>query len=48
MSTTDTCCSIVPYFYVSDENMSSFKALCEEFVAQSSDEDLCLYYGVLL
>jgi len=45
MSTTDTCCTIVPYFEVPDEHLDAFKALCEEFVAQTKTEDACLYYG---
>ena len=45
MSTTDTCCTIVPYFNVPDENMDQFKALCEQFVAKTSEEEKVLYYG---
>ena len=45
MATDDTCCTIVPYFKVSAENLSAFKALCERFVAQTNQETGCLYYG---
>ena len=45
MATDDTCCTIVPYFKVSAENLSAFKALCERFVAQTDRESGCLYYG---
>ncbi|MEZ5525113.1 MAG: antibiotic biosynthesis monooxygenase [Pseudomonadales bacterium] len=45
MSTQDTCCTIVPYFNVQPEQMTAFKALCEQFVAKSRTEDGCLYYG---
>ena len=45
MATDDTCCTIVPYFRVSAENLSAFKALCERFVAQTEQEAGCLYYG---
>jgi len=45
MSTTDTCCTIVPYFEVPAENLAAFKALCDEFVAQTQTEPACLYYG---
>ena len=45
MATDDTCCTIVPYFKVSAENLSAFKALCERFVAQTIQETGCLYYG---
>lgn len=43
--TTDTCCTIVPYFEVPDENLAAFKALCDAFVAQTKLEPACLYYG---
>ena len=45
MATDDTCCTIVPYFKVSAENLPAFKALCERFVAQTDEEVGCLYYG---
>jgi len=45
MATTDTCCTIVPYFEVPQDNLDAFKALCEEFVAQTKQEPACLYYG---
>lgn len=45
MSVSDKCCSIVPYFKVPDKNMAAFKQLCEQFVAKSSGEPGCLYYG---
>lgn len=45
MSTTDTCCTIVPYFKISDENLAEFKAKCEQFVDLTSNEDKVLYYG---
>jgi quinol monooxygenase YgiN len=45
MATTDTCCSIVPYFKVPSENLAAFKAICEEFVAKTDSESKCLYYG---
>ncbi len=45
MSTTDTCCSIVPYFNVSDENLLRFRELTEQFVAKTQGEDKVLYYG---
>ena len=43
--TNDDCCTIVPYFSVPEENLGDFKALCEEFVAQTATEPGCLYYG---
>jgi len=41
----DNCCSIVPYFKVSPENMAAFKALCQEAVVKTKEEKGCLYYG---
>ena len=45
MATTDTCCTIVPYFKVNDGKLDDFKALCEQFVTATSSEEKCLYYG---
>ncbi len=45
MATEDTCCSIVPYFKVHEGNLDAFRALCERFVAKTSEEPGCLYYG---
>ena len=45
MSTQDKCCSIAPYFKVSSGNLEAFKQLCEQFVARTSGEEKCLYYG---
>ncbi|MDT8399756.1 MAG: hypothetical protein RQ899_14195 [Pseudomonadales bacterium] len=41
----DTCCSIAPYFKVNEGQLPAFKALCRKFVAASSGEKGCLYYG---
>lgn len=45
MATQDTCCTIVPYFKVSDGKLGAFKELCERFVEKTSTEPKCLYYG---
>ena len=45
MATSDTCCTIVPYFKVSSGNLSGFLKLCEQFVAKTQQEPKCLYYG---
>ncbi len=45
MTTADKCCTIVPYFKVTDENIAAFKALCGQFVAKASSEEKCLHYG---
>ena len=45
MLTQDKCCTLVPYFKVSSDNLDKFKTLCEQFVAKTSEEPKCLYYG---
>ncbi len=45
MSTQDTCCTLVPYFKVSSDNLQAFKKLCEQFVTKTRKELKCLYYG---
>ena len=45
MATEDKCCTIVPYFKVSSDNLEAFKTLCEQFVAKTRSEAKCLYYG---
>jgi len=45
MAIQDTCCTIVPYFKVSDGNLDAFKGLCEKFVEKTNNETECLYYG---
>jgi len=45
MSVRDNCCTIVPYFKVSNGKLEAFKKLCEQFVAKTSEETKCLYYG---
>jgi len=45
MSVQDKCCTIVPYFRVSNGNLGAFRNLCERFVAKTSEETACLYYG---
>ncbi len=45
MSTQDSCCTIVPYFKVPNENLPAFRELCEAFVERSRSEPKCLYYG---
>jgi quinol monooxygenase YgiN len=45
MSTQDKCCTIVPYFNVPAENLTTFKKLCEAFMEKTSTEPKCLYYG---
>jgi quinol monooxygenase YgiN len=45
MATQDQCCTIVPYFTVSDENRQEFLNGCEAFVEATQNEPGCLYYG---
>ncbi|HZN02945.1 MAG TPA: hypothetical protein VFD06_05105 [Candidatus Polarisedimenticolia bacterium] len=45
MATQDSCCTIVPYFKVHAGKMPMFRDLCERFVARTSTEPKCLYYG---
>jgi hypothetical protein len=45
MATTDTCCSIAPYFEVADGRLPDFHRLCEQFVQLTLNEPGCLYYG---
>jgi quinol monooxygenase YgiN len=45
MVTQDKCCTIVPYFKVSNGKLDAFKELCEQFVEKTDSESKCLYYG---
>jgi len=45
MATSDTCCSLVPYFKVAPGQLPKFRSLCEQFVAKTQPEPSCLYYG---
>ena len=45
MATTDTCCTIVPYFKVYEGKLGAFKELCVQFVEKTLQEPRCLYYG---
>ena len=45
MATQDTCCTIVPYFKANAGKLDDFKSLCERFMAKTSSEPKCLYYG---
>ena len=45
MATHDTCVTIAPYFEVAEGRLDDFKALCEQFVAQTRPEAKVLYYG---
>lgn len=45
MATSDTCCTVVPYFKVHDGKLADFRALCERFIARTEQESGVLYYG---
>lgn len=45
MATSDTCCTIVPYFKVHDGQLEAFRELCERFTEATSHESGVLYYG---
>ncbi len=45
MATTDTCCTLSPYFSVHPGKLDAFRALCERFVSATRSEKDCLYYG---
>jgi hypothetical protein len=45
MATTDTCCTIVPYFKIHTGKISEAKKFCEQFVEKTKSESGCLYYG---
>lgn len=45
MATSDTCCSVVPYFKAHAGRISALRALCEQAVEQTRAEPGCLYYG---
>jgi quinol monooxygenase YgiN len=45
MATQDKCCTIVPYFKVSNGKLDAFKELSEQCVEKTESESKCLYYG---
>lgn len=45
MLAQDNCCTLAPYFKISDGKLDAFKNLCEEFVVKTNNEPECLYYG---
>jgi quinol monooxygenase YgiN len=45
MPTTDTCCTIAPYFKVKPGQLGAFKKLCERFIELTKPDPACLYYG---
>jgi quinol monooxygenase YgiN len=45
MATTDTCCSIAPYFKVHADKLDEFKKLSAQMVEKSNQEPGCLFYA---
>ena len=45
MATSDTCCTIVPYFKLTDETLPKFKEYCERFVEMTKTEEKSLFFG---
>lgn len=45
MTTQDQCCTLVPYFKVSEGKIAAFEQLCERFIEKTKNESKCLYYG---
>jgi hypothetical protein len=45
MFTLDTCCTLVPYFEVQDDQLDAFKALGPQFVAKTRTEPGCVHYA---
>ena len=45
MATSDTGCTIAPYFRLSDENLPKFKEMCQQFVDLTDNETKVQYYG---
>lgn len=43
--TTDTACSIHPYFKINSGQLDAFKAICQRFVERTKSEPGCLFYG---
>lgn len=45
MATSDTCCTIVPYFKPHEGKFEEFKAGCPAFVELTEKEEKVLFYG---
>jgi hypothetical protein len=45
MFTTDTCCTLVPYFEINDSQLAAFQALGSRFVERTCTEDGCIHYA---
>jgi len=45
MSLEDNLCTLVPYFTVQDGKLNQFKALGEQMVEQTKNEEAVVFYG---
>ena len=45
MTSTDTCCTLVPYFKIHEGQVAAFRANCDAFVEKTRSEPGCLFYG---
>jgi quinol monooxygenase YgiN len=45
MASTDTVCTLVPYFKVQEGRLGDFRALCDQFVARTRSEPGCVHYA---
>jgi quinol monooxygenase YgiN len=45
MVVTDTCCTLVPYFQVQDDQLAAFQALGSRFVETTRSESGCVHYA---
>ena len=45
MTTTDVCCTLVPYFKIHEGQLAAFKKGCEAFVEKTRSEPKCQFYG---
>ncbi len=41
----DTCCTLVPYFRITDDKVEIFREIVDRFVKKTQTEPKCLYYG---
>jgi hypothetical protein len=45
MLKTDTCCTLVPYFKVNEDQLAAFKSIVPQFVARTRNEPGCVHYA---
>lgn len=45
MASTDTVCTLVPYFQANPGQIGAFRALCDQFVAKTRSERGCVHYA---